>query len=624
MDVSALQIPVDDFFKLIFAQANIGCWVLNLKNNNHWWVSDSFNKMLGIGDENEVQSFEDFLDKTVHPDDRYLLTSSIKNHLYYHASYDNQQIRLKHKKGKYNWYRIFSEARYDEKNNIEYILGGIINIDEIKRLEEESKRIKLFIDVVEESAGIGVFETNFKTGERYWTSQMYEIFELPLETNIHELQIKDFCHEKDALSIRKAIAELRTYKKPFDFELDLITAKQNICWVRITAKPIVDSEGSVSCMRGSFQKIDKQKLKETFLIDVRNKIQEQKFFLDETSSMADVGGWELDLENGSLYWSEQTKKIHEVCSNYIPNLDEAIHFYTLSSQKIITESMVKLMERGEPYDLQLELTTAKSRKIWIRSIGKPVYHLGKIVRIRGIIQNITEQKQKELDLSSALKIINEQNNKLKEFTHIVSHNLRSHTGNLRMITEMVELETETNAKLQWVDLIKNVSLSLNETVNNLTGLVSLNTEVKQRLSFAETFANINQSLTYKLMNDDVRIVTDFSECDSIEYVPAYLESILLNLVTNAIKYKHPQRSAIIELKTNIVNERPCLQVKDNGLGIDLNAYGSRLFKMNQTFHQNADARGIGLYITKNQIESLGGTIEVSSVVNEGTTFTVYF
>ncbi len=623
MNVSALQIPVDAFFKLLCAQANIGCWVLDLKNKNPWW-SDSYYEMLGIENKNEVQSLENFLDKTVHPDDRHLLTSSIKNFLYHHASSDSQEIRLKHRKGNYNWYRAFSEARYDNNNNIEYISGGIINIDETKRLEEESKRMKLFVDVVEESAGIGVFEANFETGERYWTSQMYEIFELPLETNIYELQVKDFCHEKDASSIRKAIAELRTYQQPFDFELDLITAKKNICWVRITAKPNFDSEGSVIGMRGSFQKIEKQKLKENFLIDVRNKIQEQKFFLDETSSMADVGGWELDLENGNLYWSEQTKKIHEVGSNYAPSLDEAIHFYTLSSQKIITEHVVKLMEKGEPYDLQLELTTTNSQKIWIRSIGKPVYHLGKIVKIRGMIQNITEQKQKELDLNAALKVINEQNNKLKEFTHIVSHNLRSHTGNLKMITEMVELETETKVKLQWVDLIKNVSLSLNETVNNLTGLVSLNTEVKQQLSFTETFANINQSLTYKLMNDDVQIVTDFSECNSIEYVPAYLESIMLNLLTNAIKYKHPQRTAVIELKTKMVNEKPCLQVRDNGLGIDLKAYGSRLFKMNQTFHKNADARGIGLYITKNQVESLGGTIEVTSVVNEGTTFTVYF
>ncbi len=623
MDVSALQIPIDSFLKLICQQANIGCWVLDFINNTSWW-SDSYYGMLALEDYNEIQSFENFLDKTVHPDDRHLVTASIKNHVRHYTTQHSYEVRLKNQKGNYNWYQIFSEARYDEQNNIQYIFGGILNIDEKKKAEEESKRLQFFVDVIEEAAGIGMYETNLETGERYWTSRMYEIFELPRNTNINQLSATDFYNEKDNFTIVKAIAELRNDKKPWDLELRLITAKQNTCWIRTIAKPMIDKNGNVCGIRGSLQKIEKQKLKENFLIGIRDKIQEQKFFLDETSVMANVGGWEMDLEKGTLFWSEQTKKIHEVSSSYVPNFDEAVNFYSLSSQKSLAESMVKLMEKGDPYDLQLKLTTVNSQKIWVHTIGKPVYHLGKIVKIRGVIQNITEQKQKELDLNSALSIINGQNHRLKDFTHIVSHNLRSHAGNLQMITEMVELETEIKAKLEWIDLIKNVSSSLSETVNNLSSLVSLNTEIKQHLSFTEIFNNISKSLTYKLMNENVQIITDFSQCNHINYVPAYLESIMLNLITNAIKYKHPERNALIELRSSMENEKACLQVKDNGLGIDLDAYGNRLFKMNQTFHQNADARGIGLYITKNQIESLGGTIEVASVVNEGTTFTIHF
>lgn len=624
MDVSALQIPLDDFFKLIFTQANIGCWVLNIKHNNQWWVSDSYSQMLGFENKNEAQSFEDFLENTIHRDDRHLVTASIKNHTYHQAQTDKIEVRLKHANGSYHWFQILSEAKHDNNENIQYIFGRIININEKKAFEEQSKRMNFFIDVIEESAGIGLFETNFETGERYWTNHMYRIFELPLQTNINALQLTDFYSEKDCHTLIKAVAELRNHKKPFDLDLRLTTAKQNICWVRVTAKPIFDNNGNVCGLRGSFQQIDAQKLKENFLIDIRDKIREQKYFLDETSSMADVGGWEHDLETGKTFWSEQTKKIHEVDVNFVATLEEGIQFYPISSQKILTEHLINLMDQGKPFDLELEFVTAKGKKLWVRTIGKPVYHLGKIVRIRGIIQNITEQKQKELELTGSFNIINEQNQKLREFTHIVSHNLRSHTGNLGMITEMVELETEMDAKLYWVDLIKDVSAALNETVNNLNGLVNLNTKAKQPVSFAKVFANITQSLTYKLMYDGTKIATDFKECESINYVPAYLESIMLNLITNAIKYKHPQRSAVIQIKTNLKDGKPYMEVKDNGLGIDLKAYGSRLFKINQTFHHNSDARGIGLYITKNQIESLGGTIEVNSVVNEGTTFTVHF
>jgi signal transduction histidine kinase len=107
-------------------------------------------------------------------------------------------------------------------------------------------------------------------------------------------------------------------------------------------------------------------------------------------------------------------------------------------------------------------------------------------------------------------------------------------------------------------------------------------------------------------------------------VPAYLESILLNLVTNGIKYKHPKRVPHIIIKTFFEGNHTCLVISDNGLGIDLDQYGSRLFKMNETFHNNADARGIGLYITKNQIEKMGGCIEVKSEVDKGTTFKIKF
>ena len=106
-----------------------------------------------------------------------------------------------------------------------------------------------------------------------------------------------------------------------------------------------------------------------------------------------------------------------------------------------------------------------------------------------------------------------------------------------------------------------------------------------------------------------------------------MDSILLNLITNAIKYKHENRDPIIELKTRLDfkdNDRVILEIKDNGSGIDLDKFGDKLFGMYKTFHYNKDARGIGLFITKNQIESLNGEISVESEPEIGTTFTIKF
>ena len=110
---------------------------------------------------------------------------------------------------------------------------------------------------------------------------------------------------------------------------------------------------------------------------------------------------------------------------------------------------------------------------------------------------------------------------------------------------------------------------------------------------------------------------------NIEYNPAYLESILLNFLTNAIKYSHPNRTPKITVSACTNPNETILEIKDNGLGIDLKLHGDKLFGMYKTFHAHADARGIGLFITKNQIESMGGKIEVESEVGTGTTFKIH-
>ncbi len=352
------------------------------------------------------------------------------------------------------------------------------------------------------------------------------------------------------------------------------------------------------------------------------------FFFEEIFKMAKVGGWEIDLLNNTVFWSEQTKRIHEVYNDYKPTVEKAISFFYGFSKDIITDKYNRIVATGEPYDIELEFITARKRKIWVRAVAKPVFDdAGKIVGIRGLFQDIDEHKKRELALQKSLELINKQADKLKDFAHIVSHNLRSHTGNLKMITNMIALETEPEMKLEWLEHIRGLSESLDETVNNLRDIVNSHigvAESKNHIAFSEIFDNIVNGLGIKANNQNITLNADFSECEYIDYVPAYLESIMLNLVTNAVKYKHPQRSPVINIKTYFEDYRTYLVVSDNGLGIDLREYGNRLFKMHETFHNNADARGIGLYITKNQIEKMGGCIEVYSEVDKGTTFKIKF
>jgi signal transduction histidine kinase len=119
-------------------------------------------------------------------------------------------------------------------------------------------------------------------------------------------------------------------------------------------------------------------------------------------------------------------------------------------------------------------------------------------------------------------------------------------------------------------------------------------------------------------------VTVYLEVDKISYPKVYLESILYNLLSNALKYIAKDKIPEIIVSTYTQDNRTILSVKDNGIGLDMNKYGNKIFKLNQVFHKGYDSKGIGLFITKTQVESLGGNIEVKSVLNEGSEFIVTF
>ncbi|WP_051677175.1 PAS domain S-box protein [Maridesulfovibrio frigidus] len=127
-------------------------------------------------------------------------------------------------------------------------------------------------------------------------------------------------------------------------------------------------------------------------IKVKQRIQRSEAILALTQHLSKVGGWELELDTMKLYWTYETYRIHEVERDFIPNLDNALDFYKPQHQSIIAEAVKRCIEEGEPFDLELEIVTAKGRKLWVRALGEPVYTNSRIVKIGGAFQDISEQR----------------------------------------------------------------------------------------------------------------------------------------------------------------------------------------------------------------------------------------
>jgi signal transduction histidine kinase len=152
---------------------------------------------------------------------------------------------------------------------------------------------------------------------------------------------------------------------------------------------------------------------------------------------------------------------------------------------------------------------------------------------------------------------------------------------------------------------------LNETVEDLSEIIKINQNINIKLveiEFDEMLKLVEESIALRINETGAIIHRDFRACKRLVYNKAYLESILLNLITNAIKYKHPNRCPKIEILSWRSGSDVMISCRDNGIGIDLEKHGSKIFGLHKTFHGNQDARGVGLFITKNQVEAFfGGT-----------------
>lgn len=237
--------------------------------------------------------------------------------------------------------------------------------------------------------------------------------------------------------------------------------------------------------------------------------------------------------------------------------------------------------------------------------------------------NLQKEKIEELQILSQRLI--RKANKLQDFAHIVSHNLRSPISNLAGLFKLYDHATNDEERAEIIGFMKKTFYSLGQTIEDLNEVVKINQHVEvkiEKLYFVDILLHVQESISLSIVETDTLIECDFSACDAVQYNKAYMESIMLNLLTNAIKYRSPERRPHVRffsyLKDNIVH----LVCKDNGLGINLQKHGHKIFGLHKTFHGNQDARGVGLYITKNQIEAMGGTISVESIEGEGTTFTL--
>jgi PAS domain S-box-containing protein len=278
------------------------------------------------------------------------------------------------------------------------------------------------------------------------------------------------------------------------------------------------------------------------------------------------------------------------------------------------------------HDFEYRMIAKDGSIVWLRDIVNIVIEDGVPAYLKGIMIDITKTKEAEKELNASFDLVSEQNKRLLNFSYIISHNLRSHTSNISSIISLIESAESQEEREQMLNLLKTVSRSLDETMLHLNEVINIRTNIGlslESLNLHQYVGTVNAALGEQIRANGVKIINDIPKEYVITYNPAYLESILYNIISNSIKYRHSDRKPEINISLVKEGEKMILQISDNGIGIDLVRHADKIFGLYKTFTNNADSKGIGLFITKNQVDAMGGMIMVDSELGIGTTFKIY-
>jgi light-regulated signal transduction histidine kinase (bacteriophytochrome) len=233
----------------------------------------------------------------------------------------------------------------------------------------------------------------------------------------------------------------------------------------------------------------------------------------------------------------------------------------------------------------------------------------------------------EIEISKRTRELVDYNQQLEQFAFMSSHNLRAPIARILGLGNLLEIMTDEADVLKVKQNLIASARELDRVVKDLNTILEIRKNTissVQKIDLAKELKLIKLNLEKDILETDTRLVIDFSDAPTIRTVRPYLDSIAINLISNAIKCRHPDRKPVVEVKSGFRGILFFLEVKDNGVGIDLDTYGHKIFTLYSRFHNHVEGKGLGLYLVKTQCEALVGSVTVKSSLTLDTTFTASF
>ena len=316
---------------------------------------------------------------------------------------------------------------YVLKNKLERLIPAIkraiyeLKLETQRKLADEALKESMeMLQKARKLAQLGVWNWKTEGDIVTWTEELYQITGIdPMLPAPTFAELSTIYTPRSWQLLKTAVEKAKKNGNPYQLELEVVRPDGSTRNVIAFGGTKFDDKKQIIGLYGTVQDITERKRAEQEIILANKELQLQneekekraaeltksKQFLNDTGKLAKVGGWEISAQNNELYWSDVLYLIHEVEPDYQPTVELAINSYVPESRHILSEALNQALTKGEPFDKELQMITAKQHKIWVRLIGQAYHANGKIVKISGMLQDITERKLAEEALVKMKKAI---------------------------------------------------------------------------------------------------------------------------------------------------------------------------------------------------------------------------
>ncbi|RTY87772.1 PAS domain-containing sensor histidine kinase [Flavobacterium sp. RSP15] len=498
-------------------------------------------------------------------------------------------------------------------------------IEKLKSSNDDIKESNEKYDIVAKATSDTIWDWKIEGDNFYWNKGIETVFGYKQdEVGHNSTWWFDKIHPEDSIKMSiKLYAFIEQKTENWQDQYRFRCADNSYKYVLDRGFLLKDENGKATRMIGAIQDITKQKEEEQRLKLLETVITQSKdsIIITEANSI-----------DGNIPNITYVNPAFSIMSGY--NFKESIGKAPeiFNSPNSDYEELKKLMiaiQNKEECIIETISYTKNKKEYWVRFSMIPIYNTdNELSHWISIQRDITDEKKQEKEKEQLIRELTQNNKDLKQFSYITSHNLRAPLSNLTGLLNLIEDIPIDNPELKEILYGFNKSTHLlNETINDLVKVIIIkdNPSIKKEpVLLQDIFENVFNQLNFQIELYKPIIKINFEKVSIININKAYIESILLNLLTNAIKYKSENRKLKITITTSEIDDTIVLIFKDNGIGIDLERNRDKIFGLYQRFHNYPDSKGLGLYLVKSQVETMGGTINIESEVNKGTIFTLTF